>query len=457
MERGTLTGDLHRWPVIVAIIVGSVIVIAILACVINCICCGYQCCRGCCSCLSCCCPSGRRRNKSPKYYDDPFHQPPPPPKPTYQQPPAPTPPVYRGAVQTATFDSAPKSASSKVDEDSLPAMPTWAGAVNKHVEDPNHHDDVELEPLNPPDRKQGAGTPLHAGTAYSDYPPDRGAAGPGAVGYRGFGPTDPYARRSPAPAAGLAAAQDPFGRRSPGPGLASPAPAVAVDPYGRRSPGPGAAMDPYGRRSPGPAAAMDPYGRRSPGPGAAMDPYGRRSPGPGAAFAAAPDPYANAPRSPGLASPVGAPSPYETQPFQQQSYVDYGHNDNQYNAITSPSPVAAYKPQTTYSPVPMAFSPDPHSAAATPVAGFQRQPSTSSSQYPPTYTTHAPYRGVTPSLPSSPPPPFQSHAPSEYTHEYGGTAHEYGAAVTSPEPSRDRPPSLLQSGRKPTPGTFPNF
>ncbi|KAJ5179831.1 hypothetical protein N7492_003041 [Penicillium capsulatum] len=405
---------------------------------------------------NCCCPSGRRRNKAPKYYDDPTYHHPPPPKPTYQQPPTPTPPVYRGAVQTATFDNASKSATSKVDEDSLPAMPTWAGATDKRVEDPNHHEDVEMEPLNPQDRKQGAGTPLHPGSAYSEYPSDRTSPAAGAVGYRGFGPTDPYARRSPVPTTGFAAAQDPYGRRSPGPALASPAP--AVDPYGRRSPGPAAAMDPYGRRSPGPAAAMDPYGRRSPGPAVAMDPYGRRSPGPAAIYTGAPDPYAP-PRSPGLASPVGAPSPYDNQPYHQQSYDDYGHNNaNQYHAVSSPSPVAAYNPANTYSPVPMALSPssEPRHTPA-PVAGFQRQPSFGSSQYPPSYTTQPPYRGVSPAIPSSPPPAFQAYTPAENTHEYGGTAHEYGTAISTADPSRDRPPSLLQSGRKPGPNTTPHF
>jgi len=420
--------------VIVGIIVGSVIVIAILACIINCICCGYQCCKGCCS---CCCPSGRRRNKQPKHYDDlTYHLPPPPaPNPTYQAPPAP--PVYRGANTTAIFDSSSKSgATSMVNEDSLPAMPTWAGAVDKRVED-HTHEDVEMEPLNPPDRRQGAGTPGHPGTALSDYPPDRGTP---LAGYRGFNPTDPYARRSPGPAAALAATQDPYGRRSPGaPHALNTSP---IDPYGRRSPGlaspAAAAVDPYDRRSPGLASAMDPYGRRSPGAltPSPVDPYNRRSPGP--------------------TSPVGVPmasSPYEHQPYQQP-YDDY--NTGGYHALTSPSPVAAYNPQTNYSPVPMALTPSTEPRSQT--LGFTRQPSFGSSQYPPTYTSQPPYRDTSPSIPNSPPPPFQSQAPSEYT-PYNGQAHapqeqthQYGLAIS--EPSRDRPPSLLVSGRKPAPNTF---
>ncbi|KAJ5234232.1 uncharacterized protein N7469_003400 [Penicillium citrinum] len=390
-----------KWPVIVGIIVGSVIVIAILAC--------------------------RRRNKQPKYYDDPpFHQPPPPvPNPTYQASPAP--PVYRGATQTATFDT-PKTANSHVDEDALPAMPTWANAVDKHVEDDTPHEDVEMKPL---DRKQGAGTPMHPGGAYSDYTKDDSIT---AGGYRGFGPTDPYSRRSPGPQAAFTPT-DPYARRSPGPQAAF----TPTDPYARRSPGPQAALnptDPYARRSPGPQAAF----------AAAQDPYGRRSPAPINTFAAAQDPYAR--RSPGLASPVGAPSPYDAQPYQ--SYDAYHDNGKAgYHAVTSPSPVA-YNPQSNYNPVPTALSP-----AADPIhqqqqTGFSRQNSFGSSAYPPTYTSQ-PYRGQTtsPSIPSSPPPPFNAPSPHEYaTHEYGappGTA--IGTAIS--EPTRDRPPSLLQSGRQP--------
>lgn len=413
-----------RWPVIAGIIIASVIVIGILGCVINCLCCGYQCCKCCCG---CCCPSGRRRNKAPrqpKHYDDPIYtQPAPVPNPTYQPPQAP--PVYRGAHTTATFDSTSKSgATSTINDDALPEMPTWAAAVDKHVED-HSHEDMEMEPLNPPDRKQGAGTPGHPGAAYADYHPDRGATP--LAGYRGFNPTDPYARRSPGPAAALAATQDPYGRRSPG--VASPpAAAAAVDPYNRRSPGPNAAMDPYARRSPAPAAAY-----------AAQGPYGHHSPG--ALNNTSPvDPYNR------LTSPVGAPvsSPYEHQP-SNQPYDDY---NNGYHAVASPPSAAAYRSPTNYSPI--------HgSESRTQPTGFTRQPSFGSSQYPPTYTSQPPHRGTSPSLPGSPPPPFQSQAPSEYT-AYGSHAqdqsHEYGLAVS--EPNRDRPPSLLMSGRKPAPNTY---
>lgn len=312
-------------------------------------------------------------------------------------------------------------------------MPTWANAVDKHVEDDTHHEDVEMKPL---DRKQGAGTPMHPGGAYSDYTDDNSIA---AGGYRGFNPTDPYARRSPGPQAALNPT-DPYARRSPAPQAAF----NPTDPYARRSPGPQAALnptDPYVRRSPGPQAAY----------GAAQDPYARRSPAPINTFAAAQDPYAR--RSPALASPVGAPSPYDSQPYQS-----YDGGNAGYHAVTSPSPVA-YSPQNHYNTVPTALSPAAEPVHQQQQTGFTRQPSFGSSQYPPTYTSQ-PYRAGTasPSIPSSPPPPFNTTSPHEYSsHEYGAPAPGTAIGTAIAEPSRDRPPSLLQSGRKPAQNGYPNF
>ncbi|KAJ5779078.1 hypothetical protein N7457_006798 [Penicillium paradoxum] len=415
------------------------------------------------------CDSARRvsirRNKTPKHFDDPpFHQHPPhAPNPVYQAPPAP--PVYRSeqpnapsfrdAQLTARFD-APKSPAAHINEDALPEMPTWAGAVDKHVEDLNHRDDVEMEPLNPPDRKQGAGAP---GAPYSGYSPNPAIT---AVGYRGFAPTDSYARRSPGPSAALNPMQDPYARRSPG--VSSPG--VAIDPYGRRSPGPAAslnaAQDPYGR-SPGPAAlapTQDPYERRSPGisvPVATVDAYGRRSPGPSASYGTrVQDPYA--PHPPGLTSPAGAPvhNPYDQQQYQD-SYDDHSPaGGNGYHAVTTPSPAAAYKPHTNYSPVPMAFSPSSeldHSTGTNPTPGFQRQASFGSSQYPPTYTSQPSYRAFSPgAATTSSPPAFSTPSPSEYN-----TYNPHANITPIPEPDNSRPPSLLQSGKKPTANASSNF
>ncbi|KAJ5545294.1 hypothetical protein N7535_006323 [Penicillium sp. DV-2018c] len=369
-------------------------------------------------------------NKPSKHLDDAFHQPPPPVQnPVYH--PSPAPPSYRGAPQSTrapSFRNAPQTArfeasktpAAHVNEDALPDMPTWAGAVDKHVEVADHHDDVEMKPLDPPDRKQGAGTP---GVAYSSN------SAVTAGGYRGFGPTDPYARRSPGPGAAFNSAQDPYARRSPG----VPSPGGAIDPYGRRSPGPAAAL----------AASQDPYGRRSPGvavPPAAVDPYRTRSPGPAVGYATSPqDPYGS--RTPALASPVGAPV---HNPYDQQHYHDshddesYGADGNGYHALTAPSPVGAYKPHTNYSPVPMPISP----SSEVPSPGFQRQPSFGSSQLPP-YTSQPSYRGMSPG-----PAP----SPSEYT-----TYNPHANPTPAPEPDNTRPPSLLQSGKKPPVNASSNF
>ncbi|EKV04096.1 hypothetical protein PDIG_82390 [Penicillium digitatum PHI26] len=378
----------------------------------------------------------KRRDKTPRHFDDPpFHQPPPPaPNPVYQAPPAP--PAYSGAQQTAHFD-APKFPDSHINEDALPEMPTWAGAVDKRVECPNNHGDVELEPLNPPDLRRSAGT---SGAAYSDYSPNL-AIGAAVVGYGGSGPTDPRARRSPGPVAALDYIQDPYGHHSAG----MPSSGAVFDPYGSRSPGSVAlaTQDPYGRRSPGPAAAwtvsQDPYGRRSPGISALAPNYG----------AAAHDPYGS--RSPD--TPIHAP--YDQQ-LNQASYDDHSYGaGNGYHVVTAPSPVTAYKPHTNYSPVPMAFSSSSerdHSTAAAPAPGFQRQPSFGSSQHPPTHTSQPLYRAFSPGAPSSSPHAFSVSSPSGYT-----TYNPHANATPMPYPENTRPPSLLQSGKRPTVNTSSNL
>ena len=164
-----------------AIIVGCLIIISIVACIINCMCCGIQCCK-CCGCCSCCCPSPRNRPDRTKYLDDPaYHQPPPPPPTNPYRPPAP--PVYQGA-QTARFDE-PPSKSPNVNEDALPAMPTWDTAVSRRVEDTSQRDDMEMEPLNPAQHRQPSPRPTPA--LATTYRP----------GYRGIDDHGAYSPRSP--------------------------------------------------------------------------------------------------------------------------------------------------------------------------------------------------------------------------------------------------------------------
>lgn len=197
----------NRWPVIVAIIVGSLIAISIVICIARCICCGAECVMCCCKCCSCCGSSGsghKRMKSEPTPAYPPYSAPPaaspyganpyaqahaaaPPapfdPRPLNQQyrshaAPAFTPtPAFAAAPaqerpQFATFDSKPSN------EDALPAMPSWSDARDRHVEveepPPQKQGDVELDRLN------------HNGSVTSNS-----MTGMAAVG---------AARRSPAPA-----------------------------------------------------------------------------------------------------------------------------------------------------------------------------------------------------------------------------------------------------------------
>ncbi|EPS32025.1 hypothetical protein PDE_06984 [Penicillium oxalicum 114-2] len=415
-----------KWPVIAGIIIGAVILISIVGCIINCLCCGYQCCKCCCG---CCCPSGRRRDKQPKYYDESApYQPPPPQNPHTAYQPSPAPPVYRSGSQTATFETSSKSPA--VNEDALPAMPTWAAAVEKHVEDKTHHNEMEMEPLNPSqnhlDRNQGASA-LHATHAYSDGLPDRSRSN---VGYAAVSPHDPYARRSPGPATILNTGEDPHGNHAPGNDMM--ATAYGADPYARKSPGPQAMMDPYGRRSPGPAAAY----------GATQDPYAHRSPGTTSPLTGDVSAYDHHSynqqdhRQQGYSQPSYEQAVYNHQAYDdrhQQPYDDHRQN-TAYRGAVSTTSAAAYQTPPAGNHMASAYATSPEQRHPDPaMGGFHRQPSFGSNQYPPTYT----------SPPVSPPPPFQSAAPSEY-------------GVALGESSRERPPSLLQSGRKPVPNTYRN-
>ncbi|KAJ5908856.1 hypothetical protein N7495_001538 [Penicillium taxi] len=492
---------IRLWPVIAGIIVGAVILLAILACVFNCLCCGYQCCKCCCS---CCCPSGQRRNKSPKYQDEPQannnpyqFQAPLQNKTPYPQPQTPqnrqssfstqdrhtqypnqsvtniqpTPPLAPQYRQTAQFDIS-QPAAAALGDDALPEMPTWAGATKKRIEhDPG---EVEMALMKPINSNQGVGTSVH---------PD---------GYRGFGPTAPYARRPSGSTLGSqvpVATEDPYARRPSASGLPTQdpygrrpsglVPSGAVDQYGRRSPGPQAAYntssDQYGRRSPAPQAAYntssDQYGRRSPAPQAAYntssDQYGRRSPAPQAAYNTFPDqyghhstgptpygqaldpysdPYGRHSPNPAGYSPAASPGPGLVRGLgQNQTMSPYGppHDHQGSNSGYSPSGGNEYYPITTASPIEyrnVQTSPAPSYKAFSPIsepgqaAGFSRQSSLSSNQYPPSYHTQPPL----PALGSTHHMPYQA----------------YSNDPLIAEPSRNRPPSLLQSGRKPVPNTF---
>ncbi|KAB8074730.1 hypothetical protein BDV29DRAFT_118210 [Aspergillus leporis] len=394
-----------KWPVIVAIIVGALIVISILACVINCLCCGIQCCK-CCGCCSCCCPSPRRK-KEPKYLDEPYNQPPPPmpPPPTnnpYQPPQAL--PTYRGA-QVARFDTPPSPAASKVNEDALPAMPTWDSAVTKRVEDGNHrHDAMEMEPLNP-----------------SNLGPRRTPSAPRLNGVGYMGP--PPARTGTALTSSSYYTDDQSAYRARSPGVASPGP---ISPY----------EQPYGDYSHGnqwhsmsPDATSYPHQQQYMAIGTAVSPSSEVSP---AAPYRQPSPGVH--QVPGMAlSTEGArPIPYrQPSPAINQSPINKTMSPANpappYRALTPANSTPAYRAMLPPNQEPVYRAMPPPNSEPTYRA------------MPPPIDTQQAFRETSPSIPSSPPPPFTaSPAPYEATQEPG------------------RPPSLLQSGRKPVPNSFKN-
>ncbi|KKA23122.1 hypothetical protein T310_2848 [Rasamsonia emersonii CBS 393.64] len=364
-----------KWPAIVGIIVGSLILISIVGCIISCVCCGVQCCRGCCGCFydccECCCGSSRHGGRS-KYADPPapyYHQPPPPPANMnygYQQSPAP--PAYRGP-RTAQFDHP----SSKVNDDALPAMPTWADAPTRRVKDTSPvSEDVEMNRLDAPTHA-GTGTIPTTGRVsrggYTELPSSAASPPPVQEGYRGAEPS--HFPKPPSPqAAGY---------------------------------GPRAAPAPYrGFENPGPAPASRAPNFHTPRPYDGL-----------------------APSSPTARQP---PYPSYDQPQQPQQ------TQQPYNAL-SPSIAAPRIP-----------SPPAQQPA---YAAYEPQP-------------QQPYRAMSPRIASpripSPAPPTQPAHEQQPQQSY--QAYSPGVHSTSPPPTEvaqetnDRPPSLLQAGRKPVPNSW---
>lgn len=119
-----------KWPVVAVIIIGSLIVLSLVFCIARFCCCGMECCCWCCSCFNRCCPSPRSKRDKTKYVEAPQQ----PMGYGYQQP-----MQYGGyggynQPQFATYDL---SKGGKVQEDSLPAMPSWAEGNTRRVEEPS--------------------------------------------------------------------------------------------------------------------------------------------------------------------------------------------------------------------------------------------------------------------------------------------------------------------------------
>ena len=307
--------------------------------------------------------------------------------------PPPGPPVYRGA-QTARFDNPTSSgAGGKADEDALPAMPSWGNAVTRRVEDEHAQDDVEMEPLKSQSRMSGQMTPVSASTPGYN------------TGYRGFEEQKPYAARSPAP-------------------TASPVPTRS--PYDQ---------SPY----------RDYF-------------YGN---------------HPSQPRSvtPGSASPYGSQA-HTPQPYPQaQPYASQFHSQAQPQAYASPfpsQPQPQQQFQSPYNPMPTSpTSPGPDDLPRHPEANrptsFTREPSLPSIQ-PPSYTSQPPYSRGSPAIPSSPPPPFSPGAgagagagvsgPAYQPYQYQPPPPQQQTPPPGTAMGGGRPPSLLQSGRKPVPNSY---
>lgn len=160
-----------RWPAIIGIVIGSLIVLSIVFCCVRCLCCGLECCCGCFSCFNSCCP-GPRRHKGSKYADGPssYHG--------YQ--PAPAPPTYE-PPKFASFDVSKKGG--KTNGDSLPAMPSWDNAKTHKVED-HSYDDVEMGRLDPHSQMSGA-------------VPQTGRSGKGGYNELGNSVGTPYSESAP--------------------------------------------------------------------------------------------------------------------------------------------------------------------------------------------------------------------------------------------------------------------
>ncbi|KAF1832111.1 hypothetical protein BDW02DRAFT_20776 [Decorospora gaudefroyi] len=282
--------DYCKWPVIVVIIIASLIVISVVMCVVRCICCGAEC--ACCCfrcCAGCCGGSGRghKRVKSdptPTYptYPTPYGAPAANPyaqahataprapsidsRPLNQQYRSNAMPTFEPAgarperPQFATFDST----RAVVNEDALPAMPTWKDGRDVHVEVeerpiPQKQGDMELDRLNH-NGSVTSGSMAAAAVPGARRSPGSGRSPISPIGESyGFPPgyqNDSFVSEA-APLNNQAAygrpyaQQDDYRRGSPAQNLSPVYGAGAGVGYSQQQP------QPYGRRSPGQPQAYE--------------------------------------------------------------------------------------------------------------------------------------------------------------------------------------------------------
>ncbi|KAI5366962.1 hypothetical protein J4E82_010930 [Alternaria postmessia] len=440
-----------KWPVIVAIIVGSLILISVITCIARCICCGAElacCCFRCCTC--CCSGSGGRGHKRVKsdpaaQYPTPYGAPPQP-NPYAQNPYAqahaaapPAPPIdtrpinqqYRSNAmptftphaaaqperpQFATFDST----RAVVNEDALPAMPTWKDGRDVHVQVeeqpvPQKQGDMELDRLD----RNGSVT--------------SGSMGGGMVAAAAV----PAKRPSPGPGRSPVSPMDNYGYPQGGyqneSFVSEGAPLNNQGGYGR----PYAQQDEYRRASPA-YAAGDGYGQPQ------QQPYGRRSPGAAQAYDSREQLSQYNQQGPGA---YGQQVP---QTYDQRDYYDE-HVDQRYQSPSPPGPANPYNNNNNnnnnYNSDPYTSNPSPsyHShendAYAPPQAPAALQPGYPASQS----TDHASFTNAAPAYPGQ-----RSYTP------VGGSVAGAGGQQQQQQPYRAFSPLAQgdQVQRKPVQGSF---
>ncbi|KAM5436383.1 hypothetical protein MferCBS31731_005874 [Microsporum ferrugineum] len=200
-----------KWPAIVGIAVGGIILLSVIWCLVGCLCCGYTCCKGCCECCSCCCPSSSRKAGPSSSYTGRSKFADETPYSGYQRP---APPVYQQPVNTAAttpsyaqFDtpgSRQGPTGGRANDDALPNMPTWQDSTTRRVEDTSRRDDeMEMTHLNPvtghsvvDDGAGGAGyyhrvSSQPPSPLYGDRASHQSSAHMTGAGYRGTDPISP--------------------------------------------------------------------------------------------------------------------------------------------------------------------------------------------------------------------------------------------------------------------------
>ncbi|KAF1966269.1 hypothetical protein BU23DRAFT_330568 [Bimuria novae-zelandiae CBS 107.79] len=401
-----------KWPVIVAIIIGGIIVLSVVLCVARCVCCGAEVACCCFKCCSCCCPSGGRKGhkrvKTPPplpYNNLAYTSAPPAPiapldtrplnqqyrshaAPTFNPATAPSfnPSTNPAAPQFARFDTHSKP----VNEDALPAMPSWKDAKSVQVEEeviPEKRDDVEMDRLD--HNGSMTGTSMAAVAAGGGVA--RTSPGPGrspvqrmqtedGYGYsQGYG-NDPYAGGAPyrSPQGSAAGYGGSYGQRQDSYRGASP-PQPSLSPlYGA---GAGYAQNPLDRRSPGPGDYNRQPARQSPAP--AYDQYDQQQ--------QYGQPQSRKPPSLntnnyGYGNANRYQEPMEVSPVSPS----HGMYNNGYAAVSAPrrDPSPVYAPSGPA----MVAPPIPSSSPSPAYPGQQTYGSAETSTYP----THQPYRAYTP-------------------------------------------------------------